>query len=65
MRREQPSRQFVVTLDLNVGYAALSDPNMKDVVVLARLFKEYKHITFRISVGFIAHGIGWRQRPID
>jgi hypothetical protein len=37
---------FVVTLDFDIGYAALSDPNMKDVVVPDRLFKEYKHYHF-------------------
>jgi len=46
MRCEQPSRQFIITLDFDVGHATLSDPNMKDVVVLARLFKEYKHYHF-------------------
>ncbi len=37
---------FVVTLDFDIGYAALSDPNMKDVVVPDRLFKEYRHYHF-------------------
>lgn len=37
---------FVVTLDFDIGYAALSDPNMKDVVVPDRLFKEFKHYHF-------------------
>lgn len=37
---------FIVTLDFDVGYAALSDPNMKDVVVPDRLFKEYRYYHF-------------------
>jgi hypothetical protein len=37
---------FIVTLDFDIGYAALSDPNMKDVVVPDRLFKEYRHYHF-------------------
>lgn len=37
---------FVVTLDFDIGYAALSDPNMKDVVVPDRLYREYKHYHF-------------------
>ena len=37
---------FVVTLDFDVGYAALSDPNMKDVVVPDRLYREYKNYHF-------------------
>lgn len=37
---------FVVTLDFDIGYAALSDPNMKDVIVPDRLFKEYRHYHF-------------------
>ncbi|HRK06598.1 MAG TPA: hypothetical protein PLZ57_02415 [Pseudobdellovibrionaceae bacterium] len=37
---------FIVTLDFDVGYAALSDPNMKDVVVPDRLFKETRHYHF-------------------
>jgi hypothetical protein len=37
---------FVVTFDFDIGYAALSDPNMKDVVVPDRLFKEYRHYHF-------------------
>ena len=37
---------FVVTLDFDIGYAALSDPNMKDVVVPDRLFKEFKNYHF-------------------
>ena len=37
---------FVVTLDFDIGYAAPSDPNMKDVVVPDRLYKEYKHYHF-------------------
>ncbi len=37
---------FIVTLDFDIGYAALSDPNMKDVVVPDRLFKEYKYYHF-------------------
>lgn len=37
---------FVVTLDFDIGYAALSDPNMKDVVVPDRLFREYRHYHF-------------------
>lgn len=37
---------FVVTLDFDIGYAALSDPNMKDVVVPDRLFKDYRYYHF-------------------
>lgn len=37
---------FIVTLDFDIGYAALSDPNMKDVIVPDRLFKEYRHYHF-------------------
>lgn len=37
---------FVVTLDFDIGYAALSDPNMKDVVVPDRLYKEFKNYHF-------------------
>lgn len=37
---------FVVTLDFDIGYAALSDPNMKDVVVPDKLFKEFKNYHF-------------------
>lgn len=37
---------FIVTLDFDIGYAALSDPNMKDVVVPDRLFKEFKNYHF-------------------
>ena len=37
---------FIVTLDFDIGYAALSDPSMKDVVVPDRLFKEYRHFHF-------------------
>ncbi len=37
---------FVVTLDFDIGYAALSDPNMKDVVVPDRLLKEFKNYHF-------------------
>lgn len=37
---------FVITLDFDIGYAALSDPNMKDVVVPDRLFKEFKNYHF-------------------
>lgn len=37
---------FIVTLDFDIGYAALSDPNMKDVVVPDRLFKEFKSYHF-------------------
>ena len=37
---------FTVSLDFDIGYAALSDPIMKDVVVPDRLFKEYKHYHF-------------------
>jgi hypothetical protein len=36
----------VATLDFDIGYAALSDPNMKDVVVPDRLIKEYRHYHF-------------------
>ncbi len=39
---------FAVTLDFDIGYAALSDPQMKDVVVPDRLDKEYKHYHFPI-----------------
>lgn len=37
---------FVVTLDFDIGYAALSDPKMKDVVVPDRLYKEFKQYHF-------------------
>jgi len=37
---------FVVTLDFDIAYAALSDPNMKDVVVPDRLYKEFKKYHF-------------------
>lgn len=37
---------FVVTLDFDIGYAALSDPNMKDVIVPDRLYKEYRNYHF-------------------
>lgn len=37
---------FTVSLDFDIGYAALGDPNMKDVVVPDRLFKEYRHYHF-------------------
>ncbi len=37
---------FIVTLDFDIGYAALSDPNMKDVVVPDRLYKEFKNYHF-------------------
>lgn len=37
---------FIVTLDFDIGYAALSDPNMKDVVVPDRLYKEFKQYHF-------------------
>ncbi len=37
---------FIVTLDFDIGYAALSDPNMKDVLVPDRLFKEFKNYHF-------------------
>ena len=37
---------FVVTLDFDIGYAALSDPKMKDVVVPDRLYREYRHYHF-------------------
>ncbi len=37
---------FTVSLDFDIGYAALSDPKMKDVVVPDRLFKEYKGYHF-------------------
>ncbi|MBK9323725.1 MAG: hypothetical protein IPM97_12420 [Bdellovibrionaceae bacterium] len=37
---------FVVTLDFDIGYAALSYLNMKEVVVPERLFKEYKNYHF-------------------
>ncbi|MCB0411034.1 MAG: hypothetical protein KDD22_00815 [Bdellovibrionales bacterium] len=37
---------LIVTLDFDIGYAALSDPDMKDVVVPDRLFKEYRHYHF-------------------
>ncbi len=37
---------FIVTLDFDIGYAALSDPNMKDVVVPDRLHKEFKNYHF-------------------
>lgn len=39
--------QFIVTLDFDIGYAALSDPNMKDVVVPDRLYKEFKQYHFQ------------------
>ena len=39
---------FVVTLDFDVGYAALSNPKMKDAVVPDRLFKEYKKYHFPV-----------------
>lgn len=38
--------QFVVTLDFDIGYAALCDPGMKDVVVPDRLFREYRTFHF-------------------
>lgn len=37
---------FIVTLDFDIGYAALSDPDMKDVVVPDRLRKEYRRYHF-------------------
>ena len=37
---------FIVTLDFDIGYAALSDPNMKEVVVPDRLFNDYRHFHF-------------------
>ncbi len=37
---------FVVTLDFDIGYSALSDPRMKDVVVPDRLYKEFKNYHF-------------------
>ncbi len=37
---------FIVTLDFDIGYAALSDPKMKDVVVPDRLYKEFKQYHF-------------------
>ena len=37
---------FVVTLDFDIGYSALSDPSMKDVVVPDRLYKEFKNYHF-------------------
>lgn len=37
---------FIVTLDFDIGYAALSDPNIKDVVVPDKLYKEYKGFHF-------------------
>lgn len=40
---------FIVTLDFDIGYAALSDPNMKDVVVPDRLYREYKHYHFPVK----------------
>ena len=39
---------FTVSLDFDIGYAALSDPSTKDVVVPDRLFKEYRHYHFPI-----------------
>ncbi len=37
---------FILTLDFDIGYAALSDPNMKDVIVPDALSKEYKNFHF-------------------
>lgn len=37
---------FIVTLDFDIGYAALSDPNMKDVIVPDRLYRDYRHYHF-------------------
>ncbi len=37
---------FVVTLDFDIGYAALSDPMTKDVIVPDALFREYKEYHF-------------------
>jgi predicted nucleic acid-binding protein len=37
---------FIVTLDFDIGYSALSDPNIKDVVVPDGLFKEFKKFHF-------------------
>jgi len=39
---------FVVTLDFDVGYAALGNSRMKDAVVPDRLFKEYKRYHFPV-----------------
>jgi len=41
---------FAVTLDFDIGYAALSDPNMKDVVVPDSLYREYKNYHFPTSL---------------
>lgn len=37
---------FVVTLDFDIGYAALSDPKIKDVVVPDRLYRQFKNYHF-------------------
>ena len=39
---------FVVSLDFDLGYAALADPSMKDVVVPDKLYREYKNYHFPI-----------------
>ena len=41
---------FIVTLDFDIGYSALSDPKMKDVIVPDRLYKEYKHYHFPTGI---------------
>lgn len=40
---------FIVTLDFDIGYAALSDPHMKDVVVPDKLAREFKNYHFPVS----------------
>lgn len=37
---------FVVTLDFDIGYAALSDPKIRDVIVPDRLYRDYKSYHF-------------------
>lgn len=39
---------FAVSLDFDLGYAALGDPNMKDIVVPDKLYREYKNYHFPI-----------------